>query len=193
MVRKFLLSIHLILLVCVVSAQEKFERERRIAADQIPQQAKDFIDNLSFSKQVKWFLEEGIDTYSFEAKTKHIKKRYSIEFNQEGQIEDIEIKIKKADIPPNTRNTIIASFENTYDKYHINKIQSQYSGPSIDLITSFENGFTRLTKDVLKRYEIVAHVKDGKRRHEMEYLFDADGGLINRVRIIHKNTDHLEF
>ena len=79
-------------------SQVKYEKEIRLNKEAIPQAAIDFISSLSFSKKVKWYKEFGLDNTSIEAKTKHEEKKYSIEFTPEGILEDVEIKIKSAEI-----------------------------------------------------------------------------------------------
>jgi len=49
-------------------AQEKFEWKSRFKKNDVPIQSLNFIDSLSWSNKVKWYLEEGIERKSIEAK-----------------------------------------------------------------------------------------------------------------------------
>ena len=180
-------------LTTLATAQEKYEKEHRIDAEDAPSAARDFINKLEFTRKIKWFKEENLEGYTFEAKTCFEKRKHSIEFDRDGKIQDIEIIIKKDQIPAPVYDEITGSFQRDYDKFHISKIQVQYSGDQAALIQNAKDRFTDIRDDIVIHYEIVVHVKDGASRHQMEYLFNEKGQFIHRARIIHKNTDHLEF
>jgi uncharacterized protein YxjI len=52
----------------------------------------------NFKKKVKWYIEEGNDGNTFEAKVVYKRHRYSIEFSEEGQILDVEKKVKFSEL-----------------------------------------------------------------------------------------------
>jgi len=74
-------------------AQEKFEMESRLKQNDVPSNALNFIDSLSLKNKVKWYLEEGIERKSIEAKFKRSGKKHSVEFDILGNIEDVEIEV----------------------------------------------------------------------------------------------------
>ena len=114
--------IHLLSLLFFVStsafSQEKYEKEYRIKTAKVPQAALEFIHSAGFAKKVKWYREEGLTSNSIEAKTKHHKTKYSIEFNTAGEIEDVEYIIQWEDMPALTRINI----ENLDKQYRIGEI-----------------------------------------------------------------------
>jgi hypothetical protein len=87
----------LLLLFCTGSlafSQLKYEREYRISKEEVPEEALAYIQKIGFDKKVKWYREEGLKSWSIEAKTRDNGQLYSIEFDSLGRIEDVEIKIK---------------------------------------------------------------------------------------------------
>ena len=139
MIRFFILKgkrttnlIHLLTLLFFTStsafSQEKYEKEYRIKIAKVPQAALEFIHSAEFSKKVKWYREEGLTSNSIEAKTKHHKTKYSVEFNTAGEIEDVEYIIQWQDIPALTRAKIERLLDSIYQKKRLVKIQVQLTG-----------------------------------------------------------------
>ena len=190
---KITLSIFLFLLLQIPFsfAQQKLEKESRIKSNEVPQAALDFVDQLNFSKKIKWYKEEGLNKTSLEAKTKHEKRKYSVEFNSSGEIEDIEIKVGWNTLPPATQKNITEYLQSKYDKYKLKKIQIQYSGQPNLLINTIKQMINQ--PEVLTRYEIIVNAKTKKGREQFEYLFSETGQKISKSKIIFRNTDHLEF
>ncbi|MEZ4934623.1 MAG: hypothetical protein R2788_21160 [Saprospiraceae bacterium] len=77
-----------------IHAQVKYEKESRLKEKDVPSIALDFIDSLAVKKKVRWYLEEGFNRTSVEAKFKMDNRKYSIEFDTIGNLEDIEIQVK---------------------------------------------------------------------------------------------------
>ncbi|MEL6254700.1 MAG: hypothetical protein AAFR87_22000, partial [Bacteroidota bacterium] len=73
-------------------AQIKYEREYKLKPTEIPMPAKIFVDSCKFSTQITWYKEESQDGKSIEAKLKHKGKKYSIEFDTVGLLQDMEIQ-----------------------------------------------------------------------------------------------------
>ena len=130
--------IHLLSLLFFVStsaySQEKYEKEYRIKTTKVPQGALEFIDLAGFAKKVKWYREEGFTSNSVEAKTKHHKTKYSIEFNTAGEVEDVEYIIQWEEIPALTRINIERFLDSIYQKKRLVKIQVQLTGEKEELI-----------------------------------------------------------
>ena len=73
-------------------AQNKYEREHRILKSQFPEKALGLItDKLVGAKRVRFYKEIDSAKISYEAKFKKDKLRYSVEFDTEGTLEDIEV------------------------------------------------------------------------------------------------------
>lgn len=190
--RIVLICIFLVCL-CQIEAQVKYEKEYRLDRSKVPDIALDFVDQLRFDNKVKWYKEEGINKTSIEAKTKHRSKRYSVEFNSKGEIEDIEIKITQSEIPQTTAQNILEYLHANHQKIKICKIQLQLSGNSEWLIKSVVKQDFKDNPDITTRYEIVVRAKDNRKFRKLEYLFNHQGEMLSKAVIVLKNTDHLEY
>ena len=111
---------------CYSYSQSKIEIEieERIEKNKVPLLAQKFIDSLHFSSKIKWFLEQDTRK-TFEAKVNEKGKKYSIEFDSLGQIEDIELDIEWNQIPLFTQNAICEKMNVDFEKFKIKKIQIQ--------------------------------------------------------------------
>jgi hypothetical protein len=109
-------------------AQQKFEKEYRINSNEIPAKSLQIIKMWNFKKKVKWYIEEGNDGNTFEAKVVYKRHRYSIEFSEEGQILDVEKKVKFSELSDEIQLKIKENLYRKFKKYRIKKGQVQYTG-----------------------------------------------------------------
>ena len=177
----------------LTNAQAKYEKEYRINTEEVPQSALDFVNELNFTKKIKWYQEEGLDKTSIEAKTKHHSKNYSIEFNSSGAIEDVEIKIQASEIPKQVYENIQQQINKNYQKVKFSKIQLQLSGDSESMIQSINNQDFKTNSAIIKQYEIELKGKENGKFQKYEFLFDHKGEILSKSIIILKNNDILEF
>ena len=89
-----------------LNAQQKYEKESRLKEKNIPNKALHFIDSLEVGSRIRWYLEEGLEHTSIEAKFKLNNQKYSIEFDTIGNLEDIEIQIKWSELEKPLRDSI---------------------------------------------------------------------------------------
>lgn len=173
-------------------AQNKYEREYRIRKDQFPTDAKNLLDaNISGVKRLKFYKETDSTKNSYEAKFKKDKLWYSIEFDVNGLLEDIEITIAPLDIPSDVLAQITTYFDESFKSHRVKKIQQQYlATPSEDIKTTFRNAFQNLLLPSIN-YEIIVSGKEDKSYVEYEVLFDAAGTFINRRKRLPPNYDHV--
>ena len=171
--------------------QQKFEKEFRVKEIDVPQVALEFVAELNFGKQIKWYKEIGLNKTSFEAKTKYKNKKYSIEFTPNGYLEDVEIEINKLDIPNNAFTEINTYLTSKFNKFAFVKIQIQYLGSNANMIQflKFENNKTLITT----QYECVITAKMDGTYKTFELLFSENGQFINKKEIITRNAAHLEY
>lgn len=171
--------------------QEKYEKERRIPTKEVPSSALNFIDSINIKSKVKWYLEEGLNAKSVEAKFKRNSKKYSIEFGLPGNLEDAEIEIKFNELPKSLQQSISNQLKKDCLKFKVNKVQIQYSGdPSsvlIKILKSVEH------EDLITNYELVIRCKSEKKTALFEFLFSEFGEVISSSEIIFKNSSHLEY
>lgn len=202
MIRFFILKgkrttnlIHLLILLFFTStstfSQKKYEKEYRIKTAKVPQAALEFIRSAGFSKKVKWYREEGLTSNSIEAKTKHHKTKYSVEFNTAGEIEDVEYIIQWEDIPVLTRINIERLLDSIYQNKRLVKIQVQLTGEKKELLQALIEPQAEL--NLITQYEIVLNGVRKGIYERYEYLFSQNGEIKRRAKIILKNTDHLEY
>ena len=174
-----------------VYSQEKYEKEYRIKTAKVPQAALEFIHSAGFAKKVKWYREEGLTSNSIEAKTKHHKTKYSIEFNTAGEIEDVEYIIQWEDMPALTRINIEGFLDSIYQKKRLVKIQVQLTGEKEELLQALVEPQADLNLNT--HYEIVLNGVEKGIYERYEYLFSQNGEMKRKAKIILKNTDHLEY
>jgi len=172
--------------------QEKYEKERRINIEEVPVEAVKFLQALAFDRKIKWYQEEGINRTSFEAKTKFQHKKYSIEFDKLGQIEDAEIRMDWSEIPKPTQTAIQQQLGEEFQKFKIKKIQVQYTGASPTLI-QYLNDQSKDVDSITTKYEIIVKGKKKDTRNWYEFLFSQRGTIEKRSVIVFRNTDNLEF
>lgn len=172
-------------------AQEKFEKESRIKQRDVPQKALDFIESANIKGKMKWYLEQGLNRKSIEVKFQQNRKRYSVEFDTLGTIEDVEIEVKATELPASLNNTINTQLQNDCIKYKIEKIQVQYSGSEEQLLAKLKN--LSYVQNLVTKYEVVVKCTSKNNVELLEYLFTDTGTVLSVSTIVFKNSSHLEY
>ncbi|WP_108245886.1 hypothetical protein [Muricauda brasiliensis] len=178
--------------VQITSAQNKYEQESRIDKADFPNSAYLLIeDYLKDAKRVRFYQETDSTKKSFETKFKKGRLHYSVEFDEEGTLEDVEFKIKERDIPNDTWNTIQSYLDENHYKHRVKKIQQQYplrEKKSVE--KTLHNAFQNLIlPDV--NYELVFSAKESGDFQEYEALFDSEGQLIRLRKSFPPSYDHV--
>ncbi|WP_405412393.1 hypothetical protein [Maribacter sp. Asnod1-A12] len=172
-------------------SQYKYEREHRILKSQFPAQAITNInENVIDFKRIKFYKETDSSKISYEAKLKKDKLWYSIEFNEEGSLEDIEILIKPTDVPNDTYDKIVSYLNNIFTKYKIKRLQQQYPSNKGTAEEVFKNAFQNLILPS-NNYEIVVVGKKDEGYLDYEILFDANGNFKKIRTSLPPNYDHV--
>ncbi|MBL7790723.1 MAG: hypothetical protein JNK77_00245 [Saprospiraceae bacterium] len=174
----------------VIQAQTKFEKEYRLKNSSVPANAQAFIDSLHFQEKVKWYFEENNTGNSIEAKFKTHKTKYSIEFDVDGKLQDVEIEIKWPDVSKSVQDQIITFLDANYGFFKIEKIQVQHSGAS-DSVLHFLND--KKTQDITTRYELIVKTRLIRKVVLFEIVFDEKGQHLSTAQIQFKNIDNLEY
>lgn len=188
--------VYLIFFICLLCsdnlfAQDKFEKESRMKERDVPLKALTFMDSLNAHVKIKWYKEEGLSGNSIEAKFKHQKTKYSIEFTTLGEIEDIEIEVNWLDIELEVSNSITEHLKLDCSKHKIVKVQKQFTGSENDLFLVLRDDITN--KKLGIKYEIIVKCNQQKEVNLFEYLFDQKGLLVSQSKIVFKNSSHLEY
>lgn len=172
-------------------AQQKYEREVRIQATDVPADALNFVNNSPIDSKIKWYREIGLDTNSIEAKTKYNGQRYSIEFSENGVLEDIEVEIKARDLEQTTFDSLKKTIENAYGDFKLEKIQLQYTGNPELLKTVFDT--CTVPDAIIIKYELVISSKESGTFKRFELLFNEALELESTTEIITKNNINIEY
>jgi hypothetical protein len=175
-----------------VQAQDKYERETNVKPAEVPDAARNWLrDAFEAVKSPKWYKEIYESGYSYEAKFKWRGQYYSVEFDPEGKLQDVEIEIDFADLPLRVRQNITGYMSATYRRFDISRLQIQYSGAPGDLEDFFDEGERNA---VTIRYEIeyTATASDAP-THYREGLFDDTGNFLKSRRVILPPTENLIF
>lgn len=182
-----------VFLFCPIAlfSQEKMEKEYRIKEKNVPVSALLFMDSIGIKVKTKWYKEEGLEKNSIEVKFKYRKRRYSIEFDTLGKVEDVEITRKWKETNKNTQKLIENQLLKDCSKYKVEKIQIQYKGPDKQLYEIVRNPFTEIP--LQKSYEVVVKCKTEEEVALYEYLFNVKCEKVFRTKIIFKNSSHLEY
>jgi hypothetical protein len=175
--------------VQALSAQNKDEREYKIQPSEVPTSALRFIRESFSEEKVNWYFERNGSEKSIEAKIRKSKTLYSIEFDTLGNIQDIELLVKIKEIPEALWNTIKRNLDGQFSRFKVRKTQKQWVANAPDL--------QRLIKGEVPKgkhqtnYEIVIIGRKDKRSDQYELLYNEDGDMIRKQKIIENSQQHL--
>lgn len=179
-----------LLLTTTIFGQTKNEREYRIKKKQFPEKAlKEMETELPEASRTKYYIEIDNDAISYEAKLKLNGKLYSVEFNANGDLEDIEILIEKNEVPQETLRSIESYFDSYFKKHRIIKIQRQYLARIFKNETFRFADQDKITDDV--RYEIVVAGRKEEGFEHYEMRFAANGAFIDKRKFVSLGYDHI--
>ncbi|GLU43521.1 hypothetical protein [Allomuricauda sp. NBRC 101325] len=176
----------------IVGAQNKYEKETRIDKADFPDNAFSLIEtHLENSKRIRFYKEVDSTKQSFEVKLKKGKLHYSVEFDIQGALEDVEFEIDVVDIPEDSWTAIEKYLKSNHSKFRVKKIQQQYpalkdENPSETIRKAFQN---LILPEI--NYEIVFSAKTDKGFQEYEGLFNSVGQLITLRKSYPPNYDHI--
>jgi hypothetical protein len=179
------------LLVKTSYSQTKYEREYRIKPHEVPLQARQFVDSIGPSGKIKWYYEENLEDNSIEAKFSFRNKKYSVEFDTSGILQDIEVLLSLDELPEVVAGTMTQKLDSVFVKYTIRKIQIQYTGDPRALLSVLKEEPVKPHYRV--RYEVVLKGKKEKYHKIYEITFSEGGRIEEIAEIVFKNADNLEF
>jgi hypothetical protein len=172
-------------------SQLKYEKESRLKQADVPPAAYELIDSLAIPGKIKWYSEESLTGNSVEAKFRLNKKNFSIEFDIEGNLQDVEITIEIIEFQEGVKEIIFKKLESEFEKYSIQKIQAHYPGKNPEILSVIKNP-PKVTTNNLK-YELIVNGKTGNTTKQFEMVFNNNGILTGKKEITQKNADNLEF
>lgn len=169
----------------------KLEKESRVTLEDVPVTVLNQAAQLGISFDKKWFREVSDGGISYELKTKINGDCHSIEFDQDGYLEDVEILTKRSALPSAHEQNLRRSLVEKYQKYRITRVQKQWSGEVADLAVSLEQGIPAGAVVLLYEIELIAKV--GAEKSPMEVLISPDGEILRERPIQVSNTDILDY
>ncbi len=191
LLRKFTLIVLFTSTFTSTFAQLKFEKESRLKQADVPPLALELINSMAIPGKIKWYSEQSLTGNSIEAKFRLNKKHYSIEFDTEGNLQDVEITIQINEIPGEVKEIIFKNLESEFNKYSIQKIQVHYPGNNPEILSIIKNPPKETANTV--KYELIVNGKTGNSTKQYEMVFDNNGILKEKKEITQKNADNLEF
>ena len=178
-------KVFLFLLCASISfAQSKHEKETRISSSEFPEVSHRYFNGIANQvNYLKYFREEKGDRVSFEAKFKLNKLHFSVAFNSEGILEDIEIYIKKKHIPENVLSNINDYLDKNYDKTRHIEIQKKYINNTSKNDKQFIDHILENSEGNNTHYKIITETKtDGQ--HELREITFSSKGVFEKSRIV---------
>lgn len=173
-----------------LTAQSKQERESRVERTEFPEAAQQLLDLFSQKgKGVKFYRETDGDAVSFEMKLKVNRRWRSVEFDENGRLEDIEVTIRKRRIAQQALRNIQEVLDSLSDKNKIEKVQLQFI-PTSD---NPQEMLDRLDRNQFDNYEIIAAFKEKRKIYRKELLFSSQGMLLQSRDIKRIAYDFLLF
>lgn len=166
------------IIMCIFSLAvnaQKIEKEKKIRRAKFPEKALDYL-NQHFDKfdAAKFYHERTEDSTFFESKFKYQGDLYSVKFNPDGSLYDIEKLISADNIPDAVMEKIKTRFDNDFKRWKIQKIQQRQFRGNIE-------------------YEIVIEGKLAKQIEAFEFHFSKSGDFLNKQKIEGRFTDILFF
>ncbi len=181
----------LLLLGGVAYGQTKFEKEYRLPDESVPMEARQFVQFDGLDARIRWYFEENLEGNSIEAKFKHDKQNYSIEFDTLGKFLDIEVKASFSSLDEAIRKTIEGHLDSTFQRWKVQKAQLQYSGNVLSFKSFLDSG--NPLQEFTLRFEIVVKGRRNSQWALYELTFNDRGDHLKTSRIMLRNTDNLEF
>jgi len=172
---------------------KKQEQEFRIDKSELPKIIlTNLSDYLKESKRVRYYKELDGNKSSYEVKFKRNRLLYSVEFDQEGKLEDVEFVINPVDIPETTLKAIHKYLSSNYKKYRIKKIQQQHPNIDGDSNDVLKSAFQNLQTSSI-RYELIISASKSKAYNEYEVTFNNEGVHVSTREQVKSNYDHVLF
>ena len=160
-------------------SQAKKEREYRIQKEQFPDSAFALISQLENIQRIKYYFESDSTKTSYEAKFKKNGRRFSVEFDIEGTLEDVEAYISEKEMTAVARSSVHNFLEARFRRYRIIKIQRQYPySADKNPLTIIQNALSEKTSNDTNFEILIAAREENKGFEDYEILFDHSGKFI---------------
>lgn len=174
------LSLLLLLSWQTASCQTKDEKETRIQLEAFPKIAQSHFNSLPNKvKRIRFYKEVDGEKESFESKFKFKKYWHSVEFDRSGNLEDIEVTVKKRDLPIPILEQIEQYLNERSSKFELVKIQEQYVYGTDIPEANFLNYVLSNRSDLSSNYEMIVAIKTNSSWSLKELTFNHEGQFLN--------------
>ncbi|MCH4822724.1 hypothetical protein ML462_06010 [Gramella lutea] len=192
--KHWLLIIILMLPIFASSQDKKIEKEEDIDREEMPERAQEFL-LLNIPEDIyklRHYFETDGEKESYEAKFKFNRHRFSVEFDEDGILEDIEVQVKKKDLKNEILKKIEHYLDTKHDRFKIEKIQAQYLSNKEDPELTMKRA-KKFDSNFPDHFELIVATKNKGKLKKYEMLFDAKGNFKNEREIIRNSYDYLIF
>ncbi|HMB97423.1 MAG TPA: hypothetical protein VKM36_02995 [Balneolaceae bacterium] len=178
-----------------MAQSEKNEVEDSIEREEMPGKAletlSEFWPNLN---DIRYFSQTDGETETYEAKLEWQGKIYSIEFATSGSIIDVEQLVEMEEIASGARMGIDEYLQQQFEKVRVTRLQQQFVADDedgIDDIDFIEDILEEDKEDYIIRYELEIEGRSGSHIGAFELLFDRNGDIMQRRRIVRRSLDNI--
>lgn len=169
--------------------QFKYEKEERIQKEALPTAVGKLLPLLEIhSKRIRYYREFNGKRISYEVKFKKNNNFFSVEFNQDGVLEDIEVLISKASLPP----AVLKTVKNHFQRVKFTQIQKQFVHPEgVNPVQTLHSVFKNQFSPTAYELEVTGKISKGYRKFEL--LIAPKGKLIKKSTILAKDYAHVVY
>ncbi|GAB4237100.1 MAG: hypothetical protein Tsb0034_12050 [Ekhidna sp.] len=185
------LSYVLVLLssISLVAQESKFEKESRLKKGEFPKELIQLLDSyLSESDRVRFYEEQSSDGKTFEVKFTYNGNRYSIEFLENLNLQDIEMEVQIDQVDSYVMDAIQDELK-VFDKAKIEKCQVQFTSENRTASEQITSAINEQQGEVIKYELIVSGKKEKWKTYEM--LFDENGHLVSSKEVVKRSIDFI--
>lgn len=187
--KKILFTTFFLLFQFTVFSQ-KIEKESRVSEESIPPKALQFVNELRLNNNVKWYKEKTSGRDSYESKFKFNNSFYSVEFDTLGNVEDVEVIVKRRNLSQQEQSKLKERILVEFEKFKWIKIQRQYFGNEEQL----KNLFLKKDNSIEHNFEVEIEAKTSDGSWKMyELLINTDGEIVKKREIQLRPTENLNY
>ncbi|MDG5490405.1 hypothetical protein [Psychroserpens sp. SPM9] len=195
-----MMKFKLVFVLCIwiscfsLEAQTKNEKESRIPLTEFPNESQILLKTIIKKvKRSRFYKETDGSKLSFESKFKYNKYWFSVEFNNLGTLEDIEVLVKEKHLSKPVKTAIRSYLKTNTTKYEIIKIQEQYVYSSDHSEATFLNSILENRTTLSSNYELIVAMKSQKTWELKELTFDEKGDFIKARNLQQDSYEYIMY
>lgn len=143
-------SFVILLLTCLLCTSPSYA-EKKIKKEEVPAKITAYIDKeYKGAKHINYYEDNRNDTLYYEVELTYQKEKLSLTFFSDGNLYELEKKVKFKSLPSDTQQNILSYLNKTYSRYKISEVQ--FVNPHLK--TEYELSIKAKDKTGLKFYEM---------------------------------------